>query len=98
MVPGRGFEPRFTASKAAVLPLDDPGLREQYDKSNHFCQERYTFILKGFFIVFLTKEEIPPIPQLYPFKNFLTAMVVVTTPKRERPIHCAKKSTIPFST
>lgn len=25
MVPGRGFEPRFTASKAAVLPLDDPG-------------------------------------------------------------------------
>ncbi len=26
MVPGRGFEPRFTASKAAVLPLDDPGI------------------------------------------------------------------------
>ena len=26
MVPGRGFEPRFTASKAAVLPLDDPGV------------------------------------------------------------------------
>lgn len=26
MVPGQGFEPRFTASKAAVLPLDDPGM------------------------------------------------------------------------
>ena len=25
LAPGRGFEPRFTASKAAVLPLDDPG-------------------------------------------------------------------------
>ncbi len=26
MVPRRGFEPRFTASKAAVLPLDDLGM------------------------------------------------------------------------
>ena len=26
MVPRRGFEPRFTASKAAVLPLDDLGV------------------------------------------------------------------------
>ncbi len=31
MVPGRGFEPRLTAPKAAVLPLDDPGAkREKY--------------------------------------------------------------------
>ena len=29
MAPGRGFEPRFTASKAAVLPLDDPGMFRQ---------------------------------------------------------------------
>ena len=29
LVPGRGFEPRFTASKAAVLPLDDPGMQEE---------------------------------------------------------------------
>jgi hypothetical protein len=26
VVPGLGIEPRFTASKAAVLPLDDPGV------------------------------------------------------------------------
>ncbi len=26
VVPGHGFEPWFTASKAAVLPLDDPGV------------------------------------------------------------------------
>ena len=25
VAPGRGFEPRYAASKAAVLPLDDPG-------------------------------------------------------------------------
>lgn len=29
---GQGFEPRFTASKAAVLPLDDPVMgRNQLD-------------------------------------------------------------------
>ena len=28
MVPGHGFEPWFTASKAAVLPLDDPGMQD----------------------------------------------------------------------
>lgn len=37
MVPGLGFEPRLTASKAAVLPLDDPGL-------NSFFQKYYTAI------------------------------------------------------
>ena len=26
MVPGRGFEPRFCAPEAHVLPLDDPGM------------------------------------------------------------------------
>ena len=26
MVPGQGFKPRFTASEAAVLSLDDPGM------------------------------------------------------------------------
>ncbi len=26
LAPQRGFEPRFTASKAAVLPLDDRGM------------------------------------------------------------------------
>ena len=26
MVPGLGFEPRYSASKADVLPLDDPGV------------------------------------------------------------------------
>lgn len=26
MAPGHGFEPRYAASKAAVLPLDDPGI------------------------------------------------------------------------
>ena len=26
MAPGLGFEPRLTASKAGVLPLDDPGM------------------------------------------------------------------------
>ncbi len=25
---GQGFEPRFTASKAAVLPLDDPRIKQ----------------------------------------------------------------------
>lgn len=46
MVPGRGFEPRFTASKAAVLPLDDPGMKmsfefpdaTQYAKKIRLCQ------------------------------------------------------------
>ncbi len=26
VAPGHGFEPRYAASKAAVLPLDDPGI------------------------------------------------------------------------
>ncbi len=26
MVPGQGFKPRFAASEAAVLSLDDPGM------------------------------------------------------------------------
>lgn len=30
MAPGHGFEPRFTASKAAVLPLDEPGTFEKW--------------------------------------------------------------------
>ena len=31
---GQGFEPRFTASKAAVLPLDDPRIhRKCYNKT-----------------------------------------------------------------
>ena len=29
MVPGRGFEPRFCAPEAHVLPLDDPGVPEK---------------------------------------------------------------------
>ncbi len=28
LAPGLGFEPRYTASKAVVLPLDDPGINE----------------------------------------------------------------------
>lgn len=36
LVPGRGFEPRFTASKAAVLPLDDPGRVNDAEK----CSEK----------------------------------------------------------
>ena len=31
MVPRLGIEPRFTASKAAVLPLDDLGVRREED-------------------------------------------------------------------
>ncbi len=30
MVPRLGIEPRFTASKAAVLPLDDLGVQKTY--------------------------------------------------------------------
>ena len=29
---GQGFEPRFTASKAAVLPLDDPPMAALYNQ------------------------------------------------------------------
>ncbi len=33
LAPGLGLEPRFTASKAAVLPLDDPGSGGAYQIS-----------------------------------------------------------------
>lgn len=33
MVPGLGFEPRSTAPKAVVLPLDDPGIYAFYYKA-----------------------------------------------------------------
>ena len=33
MAAGLGFEPRSTASKAAVLPLDDPAIQCQYYNS-----------------------------------------------------------------
>lgn len=32
MVRGNGIEPLFTASKAAVLPLDDPRSRREYKR------------------------------------------------------------------
>ncbi len=39
MARGRGFEPRFTASKAAVLPLDDPRMRLQDTTNSSWIQE-----------------------------------------------------------
>ena len=35
MVPGRGFEPRFCAPEAHVLPLDDPGAEETHDVADN---------------------------------------------------------------
>src|SRR5947207_3148983 len=35
LAPRHGFEPRFTAPKAAVLPLDDRGKREGRTYSKH---------------------------------------------------------------
>lgn len=43
MVPGQGFEPRFADPKSAVLPLDDPGIRQivwAFYELGHFFQRK----------------------------------------------------------
>ena len=42
MAPRHGFEPRFTAPKAAVLPLDDRGMQASERKR----QNQFTTVLR----------------------------------------------------
>ncbi len=56
VAPRHGFEPRFTAPKAAVLPLDDRGISERFrieadlfSLSRHLLSSRMLFPRKTFF-------------------------------------------------
>ncbi len=50
MVPGRGFEPRFCAPEAHVLPLDDPGVGKSLKSASyssfaaHRLQRTYSYV------------------------------------------------------
>ena len=43
LAPGLGFEPRLPGPEPGVLPLDDPGIREEYTR---LSQEILVFITK----------------------------------------------------